>query len=81
MGIYKRYNLIADIRNDRIIFENKYNNNIRIIQSRKYGGAWEEPLINIFEAYEFFPGLIYVKEIGTNKIDRDEWLPVTEKGH
>ena len=66
---------------DNVVFENKQNNSIKIVK-REFGcGATDSgsPTFKLFEIHEYANCVIWVKDVDTNKIDKNKWKRIENK--
>ena len=67
---------------DKVFFENKQNSSIKIVQ-RGFGcGATDSdyPTYKTFKIREITSDFIWATKIDTNKIDKNEWIRIENKG-
>ena len=69
---------MCDYSTDKVLFENKKNSSIKIVQ-RSFGcGATDSSpaTLSIFKVKEITPYLIWVTSIDTNQINKSDWISI-----
>jgi len=75
------FNNLCSWTTNKVLFENKQNHSIKIVQ-RSFGcGATDSsyPIIKEFQIKEFTSDFVLITEIDTNQINKNEWVRIENR--